>query len=198
MVAVRRQVHAALVAAAAVLLGGGTVHAAGAQAPPPEPTFTVDPTVVSEGTVITFSGTGCLDPDTGTGEDMSVFIRAERLAYPHAGDLSGSLLMFVTPAADGSWTASGTLVTRESIFGPYPDFATEAEASCFRGGSPGFGDPLFAYSPVPILYRGAAPETTPTTLGDTPSDPDDPPPVTPPPPPAPRATPVAGAATFTG
>lgn len=188
----RRTIRTA--AAAAFLLVGGSVGLgvrAGAQTVAPTWTISpVAPAAVSNGSMITASGTGCLDPDTDDGTGMRVVVVIPHLAYPNSDNPEGTAYFLSDPvASDGSWTLTATVDTREEFFGPYEDFDTTASAGCLRGGT----EPIFTYEQTyDIRYDG---QQTTTTVAPTPV------PTTAPPAPGPAAAPaapVAAAPTFTG
>lgn len=181
----RLVVTVALLTTSAVALEGG----AGAQAE--EPTWTLSPATVSDGSSLSASGTGCLDPETGTGEGMRAVVVIPKLSYPNSDNPDGTAYFLSDPVlADGSWTMSGGVDLREEFFGPYDDFTTTATAGCLRGGS----EPIFTYEQTyDVTYRGNRPSTT--TLAEA-STTTVPAPVAPPA--APPAAPVAASPAFTG
>lgn len=174
---------AALLSAAVLALDAG----AGAQGA--DPTWTLSPTTVSDGSTLTASGTGCIDPETGSSEGVQAVVLIPNLSYPNSSNPDGLAYLYAeSVAADGTWTATATLDTREEFFGPYDDFTTTATAGCLRGGS----EEIFTYDQTyDVAYQGNRPSSTTTTVAPTTTAP--PAPVAPPP-----AAPVAGAPAFTG
>lgn len=138
--------------------------AAGALTPPLPRPLTVTPTTVSDGSTITISGDGCLDPDTQSSGGLVVVVSGERLAYPNIDNPQGLAYVTAQPDASGAWTATIVLDTREEFFGPYDDFDTSITAGC--GESP-TGPTVVAYEPVAIRYEGARVETTTTSATPT-------------------------------
>lgn len=186
----RRNVRRAIAAAAMVAgCAAGIGARATAQATPP--TWTISPSTVSNGSTITASGTGCLDPDTGEGTGMQVVVVIPHLAYPNSNNPEGTAYYLSDPvAADGSWSLTATVDTREEIFGPYADFDTTASAGCMRAGT----EPIFTYEQTYDLHYDGQQATTTVPTTQVPA-------TTAPPAPAPApapAAPVQAAPTFTG
>lgn len=180
-------------AVAAVLLTSAVLALdVGAGAQGTGPTWTLSPTTVSDGSTLTASGTGCVDPDTGSGEGLQAVVLIPGLNYPSSGNPDGLAYLYAeSVAADGSWTATATIDTREEVFGPYDDFTTTATAGCLRGGS----EEVFTYEQTyDVDYRGNQPSATTTPVEATTTT------VVAPiaPPAAPPAAPVAAEPSFTG
>jgi hypothetical protein len=150
----------------------------------------MSPLAVSDGSTITASGTGCLDPDTGDGTGMQAVVVIPHLAYPNSDNPEGTAYYLSDPvAADGTWTLTGGVDTREEFFGPYEDFDTTASAGCLRAGT----EPIFTYEQTyDVHYAGQQATTVPTTqVPATTASPAPGPTPTP-------AAPVQAAPTFTG
>lgn len=154
----RRTISSALLLVATTALG------ARAAAQDVTPTWTISPTTVSNGTALSASGTGCLDPETGEATGMQAVVQIPRLSYPNVDNPTGIAYLVSGPvAADGSWTAIGGVDTREAFFGPYPDFTTTATAGCLRNGLS-----VFAYEQTQdIRYEGAATTSSSTAATTT-------------------------------
>lgn len=175
------------IAIATLVAGAAAGVGARASAQSVTPTWTIAPTAVTDGSTLTASGTGCLDPDTNDGTGMRVVVVIPRLAYPNSDNPEGTAYFLSDPVApDGSWTLTGGVDLREEYFGPYGDFSTTASAGCLRGGS----EPIFTYEQTyDIRYEGQQATTVPTQAPATTI----PPSVGPAP-----AVPVEAAPTFTG
>jgi hypothetical protein len=184
----RAAAAAALLAAAVLALDVG----AGAQGA--DPAWTLSPTTVSDGSTLTASGTGCVDPETGSGDGLQAVVLIPGLSYPSSGNPDGIAYLYAdSVAADGTWTATATLDTREEVFGPYEDFTVTATAGCLRGGT----EEVFTYDQAyDVAYQGDRPSSTTTTVAPTTTATAPPAPIAPSP--APPAAPVAGAPAFTG
>ncbi len=184
------RIGACMMAAAVFTVAGLQVAHAGA--PPSAPPLTVTPTTVSNGSPFTVSGAGCIDPDTQSGEDHTVFVVAPRLYHAYDGDYSGTLYVKVDVADDGTWSVTTAPDTREEYVGPFDDFDTTVTAYCTPTGTP--AQPLFQYEVVTMRYLGAEVEPTPATLVPGPASTSVPPgPVEPAP-----AVPLPAEASFTG
>jgi hypothetical protein len=186
----RRTIRTAALAAT-LLIGCSAGLGIRADAQSVDPTWTLSPSTVSNGSTVTASGTGCLDPDTDDGTGMQAVVIIPHLAYPNSDNPEGTAYFLSDPvAADGSWTLTATVDTREDFFGPYEDFATTASAGCLRGGT----EPIFTYEQTyDIRYTGQQPSSTlpPTQVPTTTAPPVSGPAASP-------AAPVAAAPTFTG
>ncbi|MEZ5137819.1 MAG: hypothetical protein R2702_01660 [Acidimicrobiales bacterium] len=190
-----REAKRATVRTAAAALALWAALGATAHAQEPTPSWTFSPTTVSDGSAISASGTGCLDPDTGESTGLQAVVELTHLGYPNSAFPDGTgYLVAPTVAPDGTWRAQGAIDTREQYFGPYDDFDTTIRAACLRDGT----TPIFIYEQTIVVHyegsRAAATTTTttPTTtalgvVGPSPS------------PPAPAAAqPVTGTSTYTG
>lgn len=109
---------------------GGSLAASTNSAAAPEP-WTFTPSTVSDGSAVTATGTGCVDPATGSADGLHVVVFAEGLYHPYSGDTTSRLIMTGDPAADGSWSVAGTVSTFEGYSIPHEDFVTTATAFCY-------------------------------------------------------------------
>lgn len=185
-----RRSACALTAGLALLIGSAVTADAGSPPPPlptPDPTLTVSPTTVTYGTTMTVSGGTCVDGQTGSGEGLVVLVSARSLNIPNELDPTGARLGLADVEADGSWTFTYTVPAEAPNFTFPASFGRNVQAWCAPIG-PGQGAVL-EYDSVPITFDVpvAAPVTSPTSV------PAGPPPSEPTP-----ATPLPGAATFTG
>ncbi len=104
----RRIASAVAVAWAGVAIGlGGTGTVEAQAAADTLPPVTLSSTTFRLGDTITLSGTGCLDPDSGSGAGGQV-----RLFRPSTGGRSsdpGTVDVTITPNVDGTFSGSGTV-----------------------------------------------------------------------------------------
>jgi hypothetical protein len=103
-------------------LGGWPVPVtAGARAP--THTATIDDTTWEVGQTITLTGTGCLDPDTGTVDDLAVYL--VQYGFQTRTGSPVRPIVRATLAADGSFEGSGVLP--QVVF----DAPGDVEVQCF-------------------------------------------------------------------
>jgi hypothetical protein len=116
----------AILAVAAGGWAAAPVGVAPAQSASELPPVELSSTTFREGDVITMSGTGCSDPDTGSGEGLVVVMR--RPVDQGRGGTSAVLSTVEAPvAADGTFSGSGTI--EQPLF---PDGVQEAVVTCER------------------------------------------------------------------
>lgn len=111
-----RTISATAVVALTAALAAQPVSGALPGAPPPQLSpITLSSTTFNDGDVITMSETGCVDPDTGSGEGLVVVLRrrtdAGRGGYPYQPTVTAP----VRP--DGSFTGSDTVTQPLSLPG---------------------------------------------------------------------------------
>ena len=160
----------ALLATLALAAAGlASAVAVGAGAPPPPREVVVEPTTVAPGTVVSYSGTGCVDPDTGDGTGMNVVVLAPGLAPASGSDPAGERIGFLTVEADGTWAGSYRVPATGDEFLLTDGAVLELVAECYRN-VPG-PDRVFAYDPVTLTVDLPGPSTTsvPTTVPAAPS-----------------------------
>lgn len=94
----------------------GTGGPSGAQVADTLPPVTLSSTTFHLGDTVTFSGTGCVDPDTGSGAGATA-----ALVRPSAPNGRGAVVVIVARAdvaADGSFSGSGTVGQPFDLDGP--------------------------------------------------------------------------------
>ena len=174
-----------LVAAAVGALGLLALPASAQAAPP---TMTVSPTTLTFGTTFTVSGDGCVDPETQSGDGLTVLVEGRSLGTPSPEDPQGKFLGLADVAADGTWIFEYAAPLESPSFTPTEGFSRNIIGTC---GSVDPPNTVFVYPEVPVQFVLPEPTTTTTVVTTTstslPTGTG----------PAP-AVPVRGAATFTG